>query len=192
MGVLDDPRVFNLVQTLGGWRLVTARRLRSVLAEASGQEVLDVGAGTGNLAALLPSDATYVAVDSDPARVRYLERKVPTAQCLLRSATDTGLDDDAVGWTVCVGLAHHLKDEDLPRLIDEMARVTRERLVFVDPLWPGRPLIGDILWRCDRGSHPRPERTLLSALSVRFVLERVERVRPLQELLLCLARPSAG
>lgn len=191
MSVLDNPRLYNAVQLLGGWKLVTARRLRSALAGASGQ-VLDIGAGTGNVADLLPPGTTYVAVDNDPVRVRYLEHKLPTARCLLRSALDTGLEDDAVDWTVCVGLAHHLEDEDLPRLIREMARVTRKRLVFVDPLWPGKPVIDDILWRVDRGCHPRPETTLLAALRSHFIVDRVERLRPLHESLLCLARPSPG
>ncbi len=123
MSVLDDPRLYNAVQIIGGWKFVTARRLRSVLAGASGQ-VLDVGAGTGNVAALLPPDTTYVAVDNDPVRVR--------------------------------------------------------------------PVIDDILWRVDRGCHPRPETTLLAALRTHFIVDRVERLRPLHESLLCLARPAPG
>jgi SAM-dependent methyltransferase len=190
MSLLDDPRVFNLVQMLGGWSLTVAPKLRGALVEALGQEVLDIGAGTGNLASLLPPNTSYVAIDNDPVRVRYLERRIPTASCRLGSATDTGLEDGAVGWTVCVGLAHHLADEDLPRLIAEMARVTRERLVFCDPLWPGRPLLGGVLWRYDRGSHPRTEETLLTALRRHFVIDRVDHIQSLQKFLLCVAHPA--
>jgi SAM-dependent methyltransferase len=189
MSLLDAPRVYNLVQTLGGWSFTIAPKLQSALADASGEEVLDLGAGTGNLASLLPPNASYVAIDNDPARVRYLERRIPGATCRLGSALETGLEDGAVDWTVCMGLAHHLGDEELPRLIAEMARVTRKRLVFCDPLWPGRPLLGSVLWRCDRGSHPRTENMLLAALRRHFVLDRVDHVPALQKLLLCVARP---
>jgi ubiquinone/menaquinone biosynthesis C-methylase UbiE len=187
--VLEHPRVYDLIQTLGRWH-VTARRLEEVMADASGRVVLDVGAGTGNLAPLLPTDAEYMAIDIDPARIRSLERKVPTARCMVGSALETGLEDKAADWSVCNGLAHHLEDEDVPRLIAELARVTRERLVFVEPLWPGKHLINGLLWRYDRGSHPRPESTILAALRAHFVLERVERFWPSQELLLCVARPA--
>jgi SAM-dependent methyltransferase len=191
MSVLDHPRVYDTVQRLGRWHL-TARRLKSVLVEASGQLVLDVGAGTGNLAPLLPPDAEYIAIDNDPARIRSLERKNPEARCMVRSALDTGLEDGAVDWSVCNGLAHHLEDEDVPRLIEELARVTRKRLVFVEPLWPGGRLINAILWRYDRGSHPRPESTLLAALRAHFVLDQIEHLRPSQELILCIGHPAHG
>ena len=185
MSVLEHPRVYDLIQRLGRWH-VTARRLRDVLADASGKLVLDVGAGTGNLVPLLPPDAEYLAIDNDPARIRSLERKVPGARCMVRSALDTGLEDGEADWSVCNGLGHHLEDEDLPRLITELARVTRECLVFVEPLWPGKHMINGMLWRYDRGSHPRPESTLLLALRVHFVLDRVERFWPSQELMLCV------
>jgi SAM-dependent methyltransferase len=189
MSVLEHPRVYDLIQTLGRWH-VTAERLRSVLEDASGKLVFDVAAGTGNLAPLLPPDAEYLAIDIDAARIRSLEHKFPGARCIVGSALDTGLDDGAVDWSVCNGLAHHLEDDDVPRLIAELARVTRERLVFVEPLWPGKHLINGVLWRYDRGSHPRPESTLLAALRAHFVLERVERFWPSQELLLCVAHPA--
>jgi SAM-dependent methyltransferase len=187
--LLDHPRVYDLVQTFGRWHL-TAGRLRSLLADAAGQTVLDMGAGTGNLAPLLPPDADYVAIDNDPARIRSLERKVPGARCIVGSALDTGLEDDAVDWSVCNGLAHHLEDLDVPRLMAELARVTRERLVFVEPLWPGGRLLNAFLWRYDRGSHPRPESTVLAALEAHFVLDHVEHIRPSQELLICVGRPA--
>jgi SAM-dependent methyltransferase len=186
--ILEHPKVYDLIQRLGRWH-VTARRLQAVMADASGKVVLDVGAGTGNLAPLLPADAEYMAIDIDAARIRSLERKCPGARCMVRSALDTGLEDDAADWSVCNGLAHHLEDEDVPRLIAELARVTRERLVFVEPLWPGKHLINGVLWRYDRGSHPRPESTLLSALRAHFAIDSVERFWPSQELMLCVARP---
>lgn len=190
MNVLEHPRIYDAIQTLGRYH-ITARRLQSLLADASNQLVLDMGAGTGNLARLLPPDAEYLAIDNDPARIRSLEQKVPGARCMVRSALETGLEDDAVDWSVCNGLAHHLEDEDVPRLIAELARVTRERLIFVEPLWPGGRLINAILWRYDRGSHPRPESTLLTALRAHFVLDQVEHLRPSQEVLICVGRPRA-
>jgi SAM-dependent methyltransferase len=189
MSVLEHPRVYDLIQMLGRWH-VTAERLRSVLEQASGKLVFDVAAGTGNLVPLLPPDAEYLAIDIDAARIRSLEQKYPGARCIVGSALETGLDDEAVDWSVCNGLAHHLEDDDVPRLIAELARVTREHLVFVEPLWPGKHLINGLLWRYDRGSHPRPETTLLAALRTHFVLDRVERFWPSQELLLCVAHPA--
>ncbi len=124
MGVADDPRVYDLIQLLAGGPVMDAR-LRRALAGASGALVLDVGAGTGNLARLLPAETTYWALDEDPAKLRRLEAKVPRARRLLRSALETGLGDASVDWSVCVDVAHHLDDAELPRLVAELARITR-------------------------------------------------------------------
>jgi SAM-dependent methyltransferase len=186
--LFDDPRVYDVIQTLCG-SPVTAGRYRRALAPAAGCEVLDVGAGTGNLAQLLPPGARYTALDNDPAKLSRLQRKLPTARCLLRSGLDTGLPDGAVDWTMCVAVAHHLDAEQLPLLIAELARVTRDRLMFVDPVWTGRRDLGRLLWRYDRGSHPRSAEALLAALRAQFAPQRIERFRVLHEYLLCVCRP---
>jgi SAM-dependent methyltransferase len=189
LSLFDNPRVYDAIQTLAGYR-ATAPRLQRALAPAGGCDVLDVGAGTGNLARLLPPNARYIALDNDPAKLRRLEFKLPGTRCLLRSGLDSGLGDGEIDWTVCVAVSHHLDGEQLPQLIAELARVTGERLVFVDALATTRPGIASLLWRYDRGSHPRPAETLMSALRVEFELEHVERYRVFHEYLLCVGRPT--
>lgn len=189
MDLLENPRVYDALQVLAG-RHITHRRLRRAVAEARQQTVLDVGAGTGNLARLLPEGAIYWALDNDPAKLGRLSAKVPEARCLESSALDIDLPDGAVDWTVCVALSHHLDDEQLPQLFAELARVTRRRLVFLDSLWTSRPGIAKLMWRYDRGSHPRTAETLLAGLSRHFDLERVERFQVFHQFVLCSARPA--
>jgi len=74
MGVADDPRVYDVIQFLAG-RHVVDKRVRRILAGASGATVLDVGAGTGAIASLLPADAEYWALDNDPAKLERLARQ---------------------------------------------------------------------------------------------------------------------
>jgi SAM-dependent methyltransferase len=188
MSLLDNPRVYDFLQVVA-LRHVTARRLESVLSAAAGQTVLDIGAGTGNLAQMLPPDSTYWALDNDPAKLARLEHKIPGARCLQRSATDTGLEEGAVDWTALITVAHHLSDGELEQAIAEMARVTRHRMVFVDPLWTGRWGVERLMWRYDRGSYPRSMEALVDVLSAHFELERTVRYRMIQDYLLCIGRP---
>jgi SAM-dependent methyltransferase len=186
--MLENARFYDLVQLLAG-RFVTTRRLRVLLAATRGKVVLDLGAGTGSLAALLPAGATYWGLDNDPAKLERLTSKVAGARVLERSALETGLEDAAADVTVCVDVTHHLEERELPQLVAEMARVTREQLVFVDALRAPRFAIGRLLWRIDRGSHPRSADALIGALSERFELTSVERYRALHRYVLCVARP---
>jgi SAM-dependent methyltransferase len=188
MGLSDNPRVYDAIQVLAG-RHIGQRRLRRAIAAAGDQKVLDVGAGTGSLASLLPPGAVYWALDNDPAKLRRLSIKVPHAHCVHGSALDIQLPDGSVDWTVCSAVAHHMDDEELPQLFAELARVTRHRLVFLDPLWTSRRGVARLLWRYDRGSHPRSPEALLSALDRHFDIEHVERFRVLHDYVLCSARP---
>ncbi len=188
MSLLDDPRVYDLLQVVA-LRHVTARRLEDVFSAAAGQTVLDVGAGTGNLARVLPPDTTYWALDPDPEKLRRLERKIPDARCLRRSAVDTGLEDAAVDWTALITVAHHLDDAQFEQTIAEMARITRHRMVFVDPLAADRWGVQRLILRYDRGSYARSMEAMVDALLVHFELERVAHYRTVQDLFLCVCRP---
>lgn len=189
MSLVDNPLVYDAIQVLSG-RHIAHRRLRAALAPAAGQTMLDVGAGTGSLVRVLPPGAVYWALDNDSAKLRRLSAKVPDAQCLEGSALDIGLPDKVVDWTICVAVAHHLDNEGLPRMFAELARVTRQRLVFLDPLATAKRGIASLLWRYDRGSYPRSAGTLLAELSQCFYIERVERFRVFHEYVLCSCRPK--
>src|SRR5436305_2138585 len=93
--VLQHPRVYDFAQSALGYR-ITARRLQAVLADTADQRVLDVGAGTGNLARLLPEGAKYAALEPDPAKRQRLRKKVPGVEVVARVATDTQLEDDSI------------------------------------------------------------------------------------------------
>jgi SAM-dependent methyltransferase len=188
MGVADDPRVYDAIQFLAG-RHVIDTRVRRLLAGASGSVVLDVGAGTGSLARLLPPGVEYWALDNDPAKLERLARKVPSARRMLSTAVATGLEDACVDWTVCIDVAHHLDDRELPGFVAELERLTRGRLVFVDPLWTQRPSLGRVLWRYDRGAHPRTRERLVAALGERFALEASDDFRWIHRYVLLVGRP---
>jgi SAM-dependent methyltransferase len=188
MSVLDNPYLYDVLQAAGAHH-VTARLLEGVLSATAGQNVLDIGAGTGNLARVLPPDATYWALDNDPMKMERLQYKVPNAKCLLRSAMDTGMEEASVDWTVCVAVSHHLDDSQLAQVIAEMARITSRRVVFLDALWTGKWGLQRVLWRYDRGFYPRRLAVLLDALREHFDLERVERYKQLHDFFLCVGRP---
>jgi len=190
MALSENPVVYDAVQVLAG-RHLSHRPIRRAMAGAGGRTVLDVGAGTGSIARLLPPGASYWALDNDPAKLERLAAKVPHARRMQCSALDIDLPDKAVDWTVCVALAHHLADDELPLLFGELARVTRDHLVFLDPLWTGGHGIARLLWHLDRGSHPRRADDLLGELRRRFAVERVERFRVLHSYVLCEARPKS-
>ncbi len=111
------------------WALAPAGR------EPSRLRVLDLGAGTGKLTAvLLGLGARVTAVEPDEAMLDELRHRSPRARALRGSAEAIPLPDGAADAVVC-GQSLHWFDMDLA--VPEIARV----------LVPGGPLAG--LWNAD-------------------------------------------
>jgi SAM-dependent methyltransferase len=97
--------------------------------------LLDLGAGTGKLTALLVAlGATVTAVEPDPAMLAELRRGLPSVAALGGSAEAIPLPDASVDAVLCGQAMHWF---DMPRALPEIARV----------LVPGGTLSG--LWNSD-------------------------------------------
>ena len=97
--------------------------------------------------------------------------------------------DRGVDYVVCVDVAHHLTDDQLAGMMREFARVVRRQVIFVDAVKRPDSVLSRILWGLDRGSYPRTEAALLTALGRTLRVERVERFTVYHGYLLCVASP---
>jgi ubiquinone/menaquinone biosynthesis C-methylase UbiE len=179
------PFVYDLVQRLAGVEKIFGR-IRPLLGQAEGGVVLDAGAGTGNLESLLPESARYIWLDSDPQKLHGFRRK-SRAPALLADATRIPLGDRSVDWVLSAFVSHHLDDGQLAQMLDEFLRVAKDRLLFLDAVVaPTRK--SRLLWRYDRGRHPRSADRLLEELRARFGIESQEQFTILHRYLLVNAR----
>src|SRR3954471_18216779 len=185
------PAVYDAVQHAAGVEK-TKRRLRRSVRDVDGAVVLDVGAGTGAFEASLPSGAQYVWLDSDREKpARFCARSTspaggPPPPAVLGDATHLPFANDSVDWAISAGVSHHLDDAEFGRMLDEMRRVTRAGIVFIDAVATARPL-NRLLWRYDRGRDPRSARDLWRALDSRFDIVAAEEFSVLHRYLLVRA-----
>lgn len=185
------PWCCDLVQMLVGLKQAQ-QRLACHVADAHHKTVLDVGAGTGLYRQVLPETAEYIWLDMDPVKLGGFRRRRMTYRAmLLADATRLCLRDRSVDLALCISVAHHLSDEALARLLSEMARVVREKAVFLEPLDRPDSAVSRLLWRCDRGSWPRSAAVLLNAIQVDFAVEHAAQYRVYHRYLLCIARPRS-
>ncbi|NOZ24453.1 MAG: class I SAM-dependent methyltransferase [Planctomycetes bacterium] len=186
--IVARPWVYNKMRTFCGVRQLL-HRLRPLLAGTDGQTVLDVGAGTGLAASMLPPTAWYVWLDNDPAKLGGFNPHHRESLAMLGSATQIGLREKSVDVALCVNMCHHLSDRQVGQLIDELGRVVRDRVILSDIIpWPSS-LVSLLLWRYDRGAHPRSWQTLRAALSRRFRIEHMEIYTTYHHYIFCVARP---
>jgi SAM-dependent methyltransferase len=163
--VVAVPFVYDLVQKLAGAQRIF-ERMRPILEQTGGAIVLDAGAGTGTVEALLPRSARYVWLDPDQQKLSGFRHK-SEAPAVLGDATRIPFKDGSVDWAISIAVSHHLDDEELAGMLDELRRVVRKRLFFLDavvtPAYASR-----LLWRYDRGRHPRSADSLRNQLATRF------------------------
>jgi SAM-dependent methyltransferase len=185
--ILGHPRVYEFHQAYGGGRAIAAR-VKSQVGTLAGVTVLDIGAGTGMVGAVLAPGARYVWLDNDRLKLSGFLRKGLDGLAALGDAGRLPFVSDAVDWTVMVEVSHHLEDRVLQRCLEEAARVTRDRFLFVDAV-RGTRLRSRLLWQLDLGRYPRTEDELTIALDRNFEVEKVERFRVNHDHLLCVCVP---
>ena len=109
--------------------------LRALLAGDRGASVLNIPCGSGRLSPPLHDDAvTLLEADSSPGQLSLNRRRFGDREgriWMTASAFDIPLPDDAVDTVVCARLSHHLdREADRERLLGELLRVARRRVVF--------------------------------------------------------------
>jgi SAM-dependent methyltransferase len=186
--VLGNAVLYDAVQRAAGIETLR-RRLAPVLGALEPGALLDIGAGTGAFHGVLPAHVRYVALDVDERKLERLRATHPGAEGVVGSATALPFEDGSFEYTLCTNVSHHLEDAEVDRMVDELARVTRARLVFVDALRTGR-LASRILWSIDRGSHPRSHEDLRGRLERRFAAVQAEVFTVRHRYLLFVGAPS--
>ena len=169
--LVSHPTVYDIVQRLFG-QPEHVGRLRPLLAESAGRRVVDLGAGTGAAFPIVPREAVYIWLDNDVEKLRgFRSKHAGGALALLGDASAIGLADRAADYVVCLFMSHHLTDAQLTGMFAEAARICRRRMIFADAVARADSAISRLLWRYDRGRHPRTPEQLRALMSHCFAIE---------------------
>ena len=184
------PAAYNLIQRVLGVR-EGHRRMRPHLARAAGCTVLEVGAGTGGWAEILPPTARYLWLDNDPRKLSGFRARGTRAWAVLGDAARLCLRDKSVEWTLCIALSHHLTDDEFRKLLRSVATVSRRGIIFGDGLRTEGRMISRLAWKYDRGANPRTLEALRPCIEEFFDIEVEEQYTYLHTYWICQAKPRA-
>lgn len=177
------PRLWNVLRRLlennfRGEKALVRRELRA-WRPGSGLRLLDFGCGTGELTPLFPPEH-YVGMDIAPVYIDYA-RRTHGPRFQVMDGQQLGYADDVFDEGLVAGVFHHLPDEAVRRMADELARVLRpgSRLLVMEDTeardWWNLP--GRLIHLVDRGGHIRTAEAYLALLGESFVLERAYPMR---------------
>ena len=103
------------------------KRVAFVVRHCPGGSVLDVGCGTGVLAARL-ADAGYEVTGIDPSdgMLEHLRARAPRVNAVTGSGTSLPFSDGSFDVVLCVAVMHHIAaPADVRRTLGEMVRVAK-------------------------------------------------------------------
>jgi ubiquinone/menaquinone biosynthesis C-methylase UbiE len=166
----SSPAVYDAIQFAAG-RPILDVHLRQWLAHERGL-VIDVGGGTGRTKALLPAAARLVCIDIDWRKLSAFHARFPDASAVVADALMLPIRSAAAPLITCIAVSHHLDDRQLERALAEIARIQTPTgaFFFLDAVWIPDRRASRVLWRRDRGAHPR------TAQQIREMINRYFRV----------------
>jgi ubiquinone/menaquinone biosynthesis C-methylase UbiE len=186
--IVAKPAIYDLVQRACGAKH-SHRKLRALTVDAQDCLVLDVGAGTGNGLHIIPEGTRYLWLDNDRQKLTGVDQHGSCFSAVLASATAIPLASKSVDIALCIAMSHHIDDISILDLFGELARVCRQRLIFLDPVLNPKSLVSCALWKYDRGSHPRSAAALRSLVHEHFDITHDEEYTLYHRYWLCAARP---
>ena len=192
--VVAHPAVYDAVQNLAGTAELDRRVGATLGALPQRPRILDVGGGTGLPAALWPDGAFYVCLDIDPIKLAGFRRKRRPGTPVCGDATRLPLRSGSLDLVVCKNVSHHLSDNDVAGLFRECARVlkTGGRMLFMDAVRTPDRWRNRLLWRYDRGSHPRSIEALRHAMAAEFQITHWEVLTTQHRFVLGAGTPNPG
>jgi SAM-dependent methyltransferase len=192
--VVAQPAVYDAVQFVAGAAELNRRLAASVGALPPGALIVDVGGGTGLPRSLFPDDSVYVCLDPDLVKLRGFRRKQKLGRAVCGDAGALPLPDGSVDLIVCKDVGHHLTDPQLAQMFRECTRVLRPgaRMIFIDAVLVADRLRSRVLWRYDRGSHPRPQEVLRRAMEAELQITDWETFAIHHRYVLGVGPPRAG
>jgi ubiquinone/menaquinone biosynthesis C-methylase UbiE len=189
--IISNPMVYDLIQYIAGVESIKKRLIPYIMITGN-LVVIDVGAGTGNYARLMPPSVTYLWLDNDTQKLQGFKTKsINNSSAILGDATRLCLKNKSVDYALCIALAHHLTDTQLRYLFSELARVVKLKLIFLDAVEHRGSKLSALLWKYDRGSHPRSKQDIISELELWYEIENLENFKIYHHYILCACVPRS-
>jgi len=138
----------------------------------------------------MPAEVRYIWLDSDPQKLRGFRAKGLPGMMILGDAARIPLRDRSVDVALCFLMSHHLTDEELSALFRELARLCRNKMIFLDALNEPGSFVSRLLWKYDRGSHPRTVATLHELITGSFNLIYAEQFKIYHTYVLWVGEPK--
>lgn len=170
--ILGNAQGWQLFKAVTGGKSEMSTIARDYLNTSSGQKILDVGCGFGDMVDYTGS-ATYVGVDLSPEYIAHAKRhhgqQGEFVEANLTDLPSLGLD--SFDSSIAVGVLHHLTDSECGAMLEALPALLKpgSKFIAVEPVWePGQQTTARVLAALDRGRYVRDARNYAELLRPHF------------------------
>lgn len=168
----DLPAVYNFVRAIllfGKEKMY--KELKNAIAITTGETILDVGSGPGELSQLFSEE--YTGVDYSQNYVQYAQKKYPNKKFFQGNVLDLNIPEKSYDIVLLASFIHHFSDEEVRNILNNLRKVTRKRIILLEPCpWKENPLAAVFL-KLDRGAHIRSLKEQKKILEEYFLIKNV-------------------
>jgi ubiquinone/menaquinone biosynthesis C-methylase UbiE len=153
---LEKPRIYNFLEKILSLGNKSCEKCLLELIESKDTDLLlDVGCGTARYAELF--SGKYYGIDINKDYISYAKQN-HKGIFLVMDAANIKFPDKTFDFVFNVGILHHISDEKVKLVLDEMKRVCKDggKVFVIEAAYPSKlNLIGYLLFKFDRGKHTR-------------------------------------
>jgi len=138
-----------------------------------GDQVLDLGCGTGEFSVFIPSQQ-YIGLDIEPAYIEYAKKNY-AGKFILGDASKLDFPDRSFNKIMVIGVFHHMSDALSGKVLHEASRVLSDdgTFLFVEDLSsPENNFLTRWLHKLDKGEFIRTTEGYRNLVSPHFKIEK--------------------
>jgi 2-polyprenyl-3-methyl-5-hydroxy-6-metoxy-1,4-benzoquinol methylase len=171
--VLEVPAIYNFFQKMVGAQQGRLEFIQQIITPMVKSRILEVGCGTGINSEAFPKNISFVGCDISQSYIDHAKQHYGDHAEFY--ATPVGklreLQLEPFDVVIALAVLHHLSDEDIINLGDEVAELLTPGGLFVtaDPCFSvDQPSFSNFIASCDRGQHVRYAEEYSKLLEKRF------------------------
>jgi ubiquinone/menaquinone biosynthesis C-methylase UbiE len=171
--ILSFSVFYDLLQTLVGTKNIRQYFVDNYVKVKTGQSVLDIGCGTGELVGFLPV-VDYLGIDPSGNYVKAAQRRFSydsRIEFIRGTVSEVQPKIGKFDKVIMLGVLHHLEDSEAMKTLDFAARCLKPKGVFVSMDMCNRPNINSIaklMNFLDRGRFIRSDKEYIALLDKHF------------------------
>ena len=169
--LLNTPLLFNIVRSIlvGGKRRMY-NEIRTAVNAQSGDEILDIGCGTGEFAFLFNDSINYTGIDMNKDFLDHASSVYKNKKFILMDATKMNFKKNEFDTVLLLSFIHHFPEDLLDKILKEVNKVGK-KFIILDPIPRKYNPLSRLFYALDRGDFIRKKEEQLRILSKHLTLD---------------------